>query len=119
MKWTPEQVTHLRELCMDKVSNKDIAAALGIPVEKVYAKRSQLGITIDKIHDVKDEKSQFIQKLWQALESYYPEIKTMTYIPLNNGEELVVLNYANGSSRQINVTADSLSAMLRDVAAKL
>lgn len=48
MKWTTEQIDRLKELCMAGMSNKDIAAELGIEIKYVYAKRSQLGITIDK-----------------------------------------------------------------------
>lgn len=49
MKWTPEQVDKLRELCEKGVPNADIAAAIGCKVTDVHAKRSQMGITRDKI----------------------------------------------------------------------
>lgn len=49
MKWTPEQVDKLKKLCFEGKSNADIAAALHIHINDVYAKRSQLGITIDKV----------------------------------------------------------------------
>ena len=49
MKWSEAKVTELKELCFQGVSNKDIAAYLGCNVVDVYNKRSQLGITIDKV----------------------------------------------------------------------
>lgn len=49
MKWTKEQVTDLRILCVDETPNKDIAEYFGVPVKEIHAKRSQLGITIPKI----------------------------------------------------------------------
>ena len=48
MKWTDSQVSRLKELCYQGVSNKEIAASLGCRPEDIYHKRSQLGITIDK-----------------------------------------------------------------------
>lgn len=49
MKWSNEQVTQLRELCNAKKSNKEIAEKIGCSIKDVYGKRSQLGITIDKL----------------------------------------------------------------------
>ncbi|GAB6172028.1 hypothetical protein JCM15765_15060 [Paradesulfitobacterium aromaticivorans] len=48
MRWSEEQTAKLKELCLEGLSNKEIAATLGCRVEDVYNKRSQLGITIDK-----------------------------------------------------------------------
>lgn len=48
MKWTEEQATRLKELCLEGKSNSEIAIRLDCKVTDVYAKRSQLGITIDK-----------------------------------------------------------------------
>lgn len=48
MKWTEQQIAKLREFCKQGVSNKNIAYRLGMDIKEVYAKRSQLGITIDK-----------------------------------------------------------------------
>lgn len=49
MKWTDKKVKALRELCEKDTPNKDIATILQCKVSDVYAKRSQLGITIDKV----------------------------------------------------------------------
>lgn len=48
MRWSEEQTAQLKELCYKGVSNTKIAATLHIKLADVYAKRSQLGITIDK-----------------------------------------------------------------------
>jgi hypothetical protein len=48
VKWTEDQISRLKELCYQGISNKEIAAKLGCRPEDVYSKRSQLGITIDK-----------------------------------------------------------------------
>ena len=53
MKWTKEQETELRELCFKEKTNAEIAAALGCDVKDIHAKRSQLGITRDKVKAVK------------------------------------------------------------------
>ncbi len=45
MKWTNEQVDHLKELCYEGVSNADLAKEFGVAVTDIYAKRSALGIT--------------------------------------------------------------------------
>ena len=49
MKWSETQVARLEEMCFAGVSNSDIAAELNCKVADVYSKRSQLGITIDKV----------------------------------------------------------------------
>jgi hypothetical protein len=70
MKWTDSQVSRLKELCYQGVSNKEIAADLKCSLEDVYAKRSQLGITIDKCKgkgmSVNPEFEQAIQDMEKA-----------------------------------------------------
>ena len=48
MKWTDQQIIKLKELCYAGVSNAKMAVALKCEVTDIYAKRSQLGITIAK-----------------------------------------------------------------------
>lgn len=55
MKWSEPQVTKLKELCSQGISNKEIAKMLNCRIEDVYAKRSQLGITIDKCKGMKPQ----------------------------------------------------------------
>lgn len=52
-KWTNEEISKLIELCEAEISNKAIAAELDRPVTDIYAKRSQMCITIDKIKEKK------------------------------------------------------------------
>ena len=53
MKWSEEKVGQLKTLAQAGASNKEIATQLGVSVTHVYAKRSQLGITIDKVKATK------------------------------------------------------------------
>ena len=53
MKWSEAQVSKLEEMCFAGVSNRDIATELNCKVTDVYSKRSQLGITIDKVREAK------------------------------------------------------------------
>ena len=48
MKWTAFKIDKLKELCHQGYDNKDIATRLDCSLTDVYAKRSQLGITIAK-----------------------------------------------------------------------
>lgn len=64
MKWTSEQVEILKKLCFEGKSNGDIAKALKCHVNDVYAKRSQLGITIPKVKAAQQpQKSQPTKRL--------------------------------------------------------
>lgn len=47
-RWSKEEISKLQELCLQGVSNKNIAGILGRKVTEIYNKRSQLGITIEK-----------------------------------------------------------------------
>ncbi len=49
MKWTPEEISQLRELAFAEKSNAEIAATLHKTLSDVYAERSHLGITIPKV----------------------------------------------------------------------
>lgn len=69
--WTPEATDKLRELCAAGVPNPEIAAALDMPISKIYAKRSQLGITISKCLDVHPEPEEdAVTHAWQDYPSY-------------------------------------------------
>jgi len=46
--WTPEKIERLKTLCFAGVANAEIAEDLGCSLPNVYAKRSYLGLTIDK-----------------------------------------------------------------------
>ena len=54
MKWSVNQVAELHQMCMDGVSNADMAEHFGVPVTEIHAKRSQLGITIPKVAAMKN-----------------------------------------------------------------
>ncbi len=48
MKWNENQIKKLKEMCQEGISNQEMAVALKCKLTDIYAKRSQLGITIDK-----------------------------------------------------------------------
>lgn len=48
MKWSEQNVSKLRELCNEGKTNAEIADIMRCKLTDVYAKRSQLGITIAK-----------------------------------------------------------------------
>lgn len=52
MKWSEEQIAQLKEMCYQGYGNRYIAETLHVELTAVYAKRSQLGITIDKVKGV-------------------------------------------------------------------
>lgn len=52
MKWSKEQENQLIKLAFEGTSNKEIAEKIGCSLSDVYGKRSQLGITIDKVQEV-------------------------------------------------------------------
>lgn len=49
MKWSERQVNQLKALAFAGTPNVEIARQTGVSISDVYAKRSQLGITIDKV----------------------------------------------------------------------
>ena len=62
MIWTEEQKLKLRELCHQGYGIKAIAVRLNCTLTEVYAKRSQLGITIAKCKGI-EVKPEFEQAL--------------------------------------------------------
>jgi len=52
MIWTDQEIETLKQLCLDGLGNRDIAGRLNRGLTEVYAKRSQLGITIAKCKGV-------------------------------------------------------------------
>lgn len=62
-KWNQEMDEKLRTMCMDEISNAEIAEALQMPLSDIHARRSYLGITRDKIAAIKDGKTDFVNKI--------------------------------------------------------
>jgi hypothetical protein len=52
MKWNDESTAKLKELVYAGKSNKEISQVMGININDVYSKRSQLGITMDKVKNM-------------------------------------------------------------------
>ena len=58
MKWTEEQIDTLKKLCFEEKSNTEIAITLQRSKSEIYAKRSQLGITREKVRATKSQDTQ-------------------------------------------------------------
>jgi hypothetical protein len=56
MKWSDNQTSQLKKLCYEGKSNKEIAQALNCNISDVYNKRSQMGITINKVAKIDEPK---------------------------------------------------------------
>ena len=54
--WTPEEISKLRTLAFEEKPNAEIAATLHKTLSDVYAKRSELSITIPKVAAAKGKK---------------------------------------------------------------
>lgn len=62
------------------------------------------------------DKAEFVHKYLQPLlRQIGYNIKFATYFRYDNKEEFVKINYENGYTKLINVTADSLKAIVYDV----
>ena len=130
MKWSDEKIKRLKNLCFEGKSNKEIAEALEAPVSEIYAKRSQLGITIDKVKAQKgmrvnaefesavksmedlNKKAKFIKKLEPVLQMADKNIKNLL---LSDGGTIVLIEYKNDFVRGVNIECDSYLAIILDV----
>lgn len=129
--WTPEKIARLRELCASERTNAAIAVDLGVPIEKVYAKRSQLGITIAKcaetaapasnrnsidarVHKdvVKRRKTELLKKLLGIVRTWEPNVEALF---LERGGEFVKIKFSSGSSKSVSIEADSMRAIVLDI----
>lgn len=139
MKWTEGQVNQLRGLAAAGAPNKDIAHQLGISINDVYAKRSQLGITMDKVRAAKataapqdskpappkeidedraarnseaDERRNLLQLLEPIIIRADPSVKAVV---LRDQGQLVRIEYKNDTRRYVGIYGDSLLAIIYDV----
>ena len=53
MRWDNGAIEELTAMCFAEESNADIANYFNVPITEIYAKRSQLGITIPKVSAAK------------------------------------------------------------------
>lgn len=119
MIWAKEKTAELIALCREGKSNAFLAKHFGVPVTQIYAKRSQLGITIDKCkttatpHIAEDaDKRAFMLLLKRMLMAADIAIEDAE---LSDDGRLVNVSYINGHARSINVDGDSKLAMALDV----
>mgnify|MGYP000862970889 CR=1 FL=1 len=94
MKWTPKMEDKLKKLCFEGKSNAEIAEALQIPINAVYAKRSQLGITIDKVKATRQQttKPAFYESVKESLKDLQNTLWTALNSPKITAEEDRILS---------------------------
>lgn len=137
MKWSEEKTAKLRELCFAEISNAEIAKQLGMPVNEIHAKRSQLNITIPKIKAAKGEvavspeiekavqdmddraafraKQELIQLLEPAILMADKSVKELKLV--NSGKTALII-LKNGVGTLVDIDGDSLLAIIADVTRK-
>lgn len=144
MKWSEEKVNQLKELAFADVPNPQIAKQLEIGVSDVYAKRSQLGITREKVQAAKAARGEAIKRdseeprqkaisqeehlarnreaderrnLLQLLEPVIRKADpSVRSVVLINQGRLVQIDYTNEFRRYVDIQGDSLLAIIYDVA---
>lgn len=141
MKWSEEKVQQLHDLAFAGKANKEIAQQLGVSIDEVYTKRSQLGITIPKVKAVKiatgdpesetalpkplPERFQKMRELDQkhdVLDLLAPALgkadSSIVALKLADQGRAVEIHYSNGSQKRACIECDSLLAMIADVTHK-
>lgn len=144
MKWSEEKVNQLKELAFADVPNPQIAKQLEIGVSDVYAKRSQLGITREKVQAAKAARGEAIKRdseeprqkaiaqeehlarnreaderrnLLQLLEPIIMRADpSVKAVVLGDQGQLVRIEYKNDTRRYVGIHGDSLMAVIYDVA---
>lgn len=75
---------------------------------------------LDDMTDVQRDKRQFVKRhLKGIMKALDHDITHMEYNVTDDNDEFVIIQRKNGRTRRVNVTADSLSAMTRDVIGSL
>ncbi|MEG1165764.1 MAG: hypothetical protein RSD68_05065 [Oscillospiraceae bacterium] len=128
MDWTKEKIEKLQGMCFAGTSNADMAREFGVPVTQIYAKRSQLGLTIDKCKEVDyrtavNEPVKVPKKLpvGKAKFIFALEIllhmadKDIVSLELSEDESFITVVFAGEWKRRANIEADSLIAIIKDV----
>lgn len=141
MKWSEEKVRQLHDLAFAGKSNKEIAEVLDVSINDVYAKRSQLGITIPKVKAAQAgivnpkaevtnsrplperfQKMRELDRKRNMLDLLEPTLKkadsSIVELKLTNQGKAVEIHYSNGAQRRACIECDSLMAMIADVTHK-
>lgn len=126
MKWTDGKIQKLRALAFAGKPNPEIARELHVPVTEIYAKRSQLGITIDKVKAAKAEsgtesdgselaaKRDLIRLLEPAIRKADGSVKRLEL----SGDGTRVNIFCDGLVRSVNIGGDSPLATIADIVRK-
>lgn len=128
-KWTNEEISKLIELCEAEISNKAIAAELGRPVTDIYAKRSQMRITIDKIKEkkqhtapkaieetkietVSEGSNRIIEENKEAIGGYRLFAEMYFSEPKNNREK-TIKSLLKGAAKRLEITTEAYKEALK------
>ena len=146
MKWSEEKVQQLRTLAFAGKGNKEIARQLGVGINDVYAERSHLGITIDKVKasqaaaakpspgaaqpkptagergEARFARLEEFDAKWNLLKLLEPALgkadSSIVALELAEQGKVVKIHYSNGAERRACIECDSLLAMIADVTHK-
>lgn len=141
MKWSDEKVQQLRALASAGKPNKEIAQQLGVGINDVYAERSKLSITIDKIKIAQaaaakpspeaaqpkpspavDIEAQELDRKHALLDLLAPALgeadNSIVALGLAEDGRSVKIHYSNGAERTAFVEGDGLMAIIFDVVRK-
>ena len=100
MKWTEEKIKELKDLCYRGVPNKDLAQHFRCNLNQIYAKRSQLGITIDKVKAKKRAQQQPKWRINSGVKLAFESLQSALLIAMatNNTPMEIVKLYSDASS---------------------
>ena len=122
MLWTDEKINQLRLSCCQGKSNKEIAEILGVSITDVYAKRSQLGITIAKVSAGPIGKTEYATKV-VFLESLTKTLKLANVgvknLKLDSSGNSVFIIFKNGNNKKVCIECDSELAIILDIVGSL
>lgn len=134
MKWSEEKVKRLHDLAFAGKSNAEIAKALGVGINEVYAKRSQLSITIPKVKATRAENPDLTPEVefhtvasFENLPTVKAEVikrlavllmiadKSIKGICLVDEGRQVCISYKNKACEFANIECDSPLAIIVDI----
>jgi hypothetical protein len=127
MKWTTQQVTELRQLCIQGVSNKELSRHFGVPRAEIHAKRSSLGITIPKVkagavdpetarQAVERDSKRNLIRLFSNL--VHTADSRVDGVMLSKDGKAIYITFAGGSGTCANIDGDSLMSVMHFVTAQ-
>lgn len=127
MRWTEAAIAELTDLCFEEKTNAQLAEHFKVPVTEIYAKRSQLGLTIDKVQATKKHapKSMTLRRVIQEKKELIEMLNPVFRFAYNRGVELELSDDGNtvfiklgSSTKKVCIECDSHLAIIADVTRK-